>query len=137
MAEATSKDREHLVTDDAAGDRPLRPVLLHYAIARYGCKGLMLLHMPLKLGEEALVLFSSWEATEDFFLSNVFSGDWYARECSAGELVSLLLGPYECIDWILFDPRLGMHLGEGDTQANLVRKERFVDYLLGQKAQVL
>ncbi len=131
MAEATSKDREHLVAPDAAGHRPLRPVLLHYAIARHEDKGLMLLHMPLRLGEEALVLFSSWEAVQNFFLSNVFSGDWYARECSAGELASLLLGPYEGIDWILFDPPSGMHLGEGDTRANLMRRKRFVDYLLG------
>ncbi len=87
--------------------------------------------MPLRVGEEALVLFSSWEAAQNFFLSNVFSGDWYARECSAGELVSLLLGPYEGINWILFDPPSDRHLGEGDTRASLVRRKRFVDYLLG------
>ena len=131
MAEATSKDREHLVAPDAAGYQPPHPVLLHYAIARYEDKGLMLLHMPLGLGEEALVLFSSWEAAENLFLSNVFSGDWYSRECSAGELVSLLLGPYESIDWVLFDPPSSMHLEGVDTRINLVRRKRCVDYLLG------
>jgi hypothetical protein len=131
MAKATSKDCEHPVASDTAEYRLLRPVLLHYAIARYGCKGMMLLHMPLRLGKEALVLFSSWEAAQNFSLSNVFSEDWYARECSAGELASLLLGPYEGIGWILFDPPLGMHLGDSDTRANLVRRKRFVNHLLG------
>lgn len=131
MAEATSKDREHLIAPDAVGHQPPRPVLLHYAIAQYEGKGLMLLHMPLRLGEEALMLFSSWEAAQAFFLSNIFSGDWYARGCSAGELASLLLGPYEGINWILFDPPSGKHLEEGDTRANLVSRKRFVDYLLG------
>ena len=91
---------------------------------------MILLHMPLRLGKEALVLFSSWEAAQNFFLSNVFSEDWYARECAAGELASLLLGPYQGIDWILFDPPSGMHLGDGETQANLVRRKHFINHLL-------
>ena len=130
MAEATSKDLGHHAAPDAAGHRPLHSGLLHYAIARHGNNGLTLLHVPLGFGEEALVLFSSWEAAKNFFLSDVFSGEeWYVRECSAGELVSFLLGLYEDIEWVLLDPSSGKYLGEGYTRV-LVRRKRFVDYLL-------
>lgn len=108
----------------------LRPVLLHYAIARHGDGGLRLLHVPLRFDEEALVVFSSWGAAQKYFLSEVFSGEWYARECCGGELVSLLLGPYEGIEWVLFDPLPGS-LTAGGSQTNLMSRQRFVDYLLG------
>jgi hypothetical protein len=52
-----------------------------------------------------------------------------ARECSAGELVSLLLGPYEGIEWVLLDPLPGS-LTAGGAQTNLMSRQRFVDYLL-------
>jgi hypothetical protein len=85
-------------------DGALRPVLLHYAIAQDGANGLKLLRVSSRFGEETLVMFSSWEAAQSFLLSDVFQGEWYARECSAGELTSLLLGPYKAIKWVLFDP---------------------------------
>jgi hypothetical protein len=105
-------------------------VLLHYAIARPGEDGLRLLHIPLGFDEEALVVFSSLKAAERYFLSNVFGGAWYTRECSGGELVSLLLGPYEGIEWVLLDP-LSDCLSAGGIATNLMRRERFVDHLLG------
>jgi len=131
MAEAKKKDSEYHTVPDAAGRRALRPVLFKYAIAQDGANGLKLLRVSLRFGEEALVVFSSWKAAQSFFLSNVFQGEWYARECSAGELTSLLLGPYKAIKWVLFDPSPEGSLVERDTQANLMRRERFVDHLLG------
>jgi hypothetical protein len=80
--------------------------------------------------EEALIVFSSWEAAQRYFLSEVFSEEWYTRECSAGELVSLLLGPYEGLEWVLLDPPSG-HLTAGGAQTDLVSRERFVAQLLG------
>jgi len=131
MAEAKKKDSEYHTVPDAAGRRALRPVLFKYAIAQDGANGLKLLRVSLRFGEEALVVFSSWEAAQSFFLSDVFQGEWYARECSAGELTSLLLGPYKAIKWVLFDLSPEGSLVEGDTEANLIRRERFVDHLLG------
>ena len=131
MAEAKKKDSEYHTVPDAAGRRALRPVLFKYAIAQDGANGLKLLRVSLRFGEEALVVFSSWEAAQSFFLSDVFQGEWYARECSARELTSLLLGPYKAIKWVLFDLSPEGSLVEGDTEANLIRRERFVDYLLG------
>ena len=115
MAEAKKKDSEYHTVPDAAGRRALRPVLLHYAIAQDGANGLKLLLVSLRFGEEALVVFSSWEAAQSFFLSDVFQGEWYARECSAGELISLLLGPYKAIKWVLFDPSPEGSVVERDT----------------------
>jgi hypothetical protein len=76
----------------------LRPVILHHAIARHGKDGLRLLHVPLGFGEEALVVFSSWETARRYCLSRrcylpeVFGEEWHERACSSGELVSLRAG---------------------------------------------
>jgi hypothetical protein len=128
--EVTKKELGHVTAYEVAKHSALRPVLLYFAIARNGDDALRLLHIPLGYGEEALVVFSSWEAAQRYFLREVFSGEWYARECSGGELVSLLLGPYEGIEWVLLDP-LPRSLTAGDDQTNLISRQRFVDYLLG------
>jgi len=116
--ESTKEDRGYVAPRDEVRRPALRPVLLHYAIARHGEHGLRLLHIPLGFNEEALVVFSSWEAAQKYLLSEVFSGEWYARECSGGELVSLLLGPYEGIEWVLLAPLPGS-LTAGGAQTNL------------------
>jgi len=128
MSEATKKEHAPRVAPDMARRRGLCSVLLHYAIARQGYNGLSLFHVPLGFDEEALVVFSSWQAVQRFFLSDVFSGEWYPRECSAGELISLLLGPYEGIEWVLLDPLAG-GLTAGGAHTNLISQERFVDHL--------
>ena len=135
-AKVTEKDHGHRAAHDEVTRPALRPVLLRYAIARHGDDGLRLLHVPLGFGEEALVVFSSRETARRYylsrrhFLSEVFGEEWHARVCSAGELVSLLLGPYEGLDWVLVDPQSGMRYAEGSMQADLVSRERFVDQLL-------
>lgn len=116
----------------------LRPVFLYYALAQHRDNRLQLLHVPLGFDEEALVLFSSWETARRYylarkhFLSEVFSSEWEPRVCSAGELVSLLLGAYEGLKWVLFDPQPGVRVTMGSMQANLISRERFVDQLLEQ-----
>jgi hypothetical protein len=125
----TKKERGYVAPRDEVRRPALRPVLLHYAIASHGDHGLRLLHIPLGFDEEALVVFSSWEAAQRYFLSEVFSGEWYARECSGGELVSLLLGPYEGIEWVLLDSLPG-GLAARDDQTSLISRQHFIDYLL-------
>ncbi len=68
MTEAKKKDNEYYAVPNAAGRRALRPVLLHYAIAQDGADGLKLLHVPLGLDEEALVVFSSWETAQRYYV---------------------------------------------------------------------
>ena len=135
MVEATKtkEDGRPRAATDMTGSRTIRPVLLLYAIAHSGENRLRLLHVPLGFSQEALVVFSSWRAAQNFFLlSDVFRGEWYTRECSAGELISLLLGPYEGIEWVLFNPLPEEeHLNaRTTTQANLLSRESFVDHLL-------
>ena len=125
------KDHGHHAVPDKAGKHPSRPVLLHYAIARDGDSGTRLLHTPSEFREEVLIVFSSSEMAQDFFLSDILRVDWHTRECSAGELVSLLLGPYKDIEWVLLDPSSRVRLTEEGNQANLMGREDFIDYLLG------
>jgi hypothetical protein len=134
--EVGKKVRGHRAAHDALTRPAIHPVLLHYAIARHGDDGLSLLHVPLGFGEEALVVFSSGETARRYFLSEVFGEEWHARVCSAGELVSLLLGPYEGLDWVLLDPQPGRRFSEDSTQADLVSRKRFVNQLLEQALPV-
>jgi hypothetical protein len=76
MMEATKEERGYVATGAEVKRPTLRPVLLHYAIARHGDHGLRLLHVPLGFDEEALVVFSSWEAAQRYFLRELFSGEW-------------------------------------------------------------
>ena len=130
MAETKKEYSSYHTALDASGRRALRPVLLQYAIAQYGNKGLRLLSVPLGFSEEALLVFSSWEAAQSFFLSDASQGEWHVRECSGGELVSLLLGLYKDLGWVLLDP-LPAHLVPGEIPTNLASRENFVNYLLG------
>ncbi len=106
------------------------PVIRHHAIARSGTRGLELWHVALPGGAEVLPLFSSGETARDFLASRDLDGAWYARECYAGELASLLLGLYAGIDGVLIDPA---HGGPADGYApeSFVHWESFVGYLLG------
>ena len=136
MMEVTKKERRHVAAHGEARPPAQRLVLLHYAIARHGQDGPRLLHVPLGFGEEALVVFSSWEAGRGYyvsrkrFLPEVFSDEWYVRKCSTGELVSLLLGPYKGIEGVLFDPPLGERFVAGSTKANLMSRDYFIERLL-------
>ena len=131
MTKAIEKDSGHgRVVRDRAGHHARGPVLLRHVIARRGNKGLELFRLSLGFDEEALLVFSSRRAAQNFAFSSALEREWYARECSAGELTSLLLGPYAGIEWVLLDPLPG-RLAAGDTPTNLMRWESFIDYLLG------
>ena len=119
---------------EAAGRRELHPVLLQYVIAQYENKGLRLLSVPVRFREEGLIVFSSWDTAQSFLLSDAYQGEWHVRECSAGELVSLLLGLHKDLDWVLLNP-FPAHLVPGETSTNLARRETFVDYLLGNESK--
>jgi hypothetical protein len=71
MMGVIKRERGHVTEHEEAKRAALRPVLLHYAIASHGDHGLRLLHIPLGFDEEALVVFSSWEAAQRYFLSEV------------------------------------------------------------------
>lgn len=133
--EVTKKDFRPFGARNEVRRRALRPVPFYYAMAQKGENGLRLLYMCIGFDEEALVLFSSWRVAQKSFSSEIFGGEWYPRACSAGELISLLLGLYEGIEWILCNP-LPEHLKIGGAQAHLISREHFVEQLLGSSMPV-
>ena len=131
MVKSVERDERRGVRSGAAGRGVRHPVLLRHVIARRGLNGPRLLHIPLGFGDEALLVFTSREAAQDFILSHtLLEEEWRARESSAGELISLILGPYAGIDWVLVDPFSGS-LSAEDASENLISWEHFVDQLLG------
>lgn len=132
MAELVEVTTRIGVVGDGGLASSRRPVLRHHAIARRDGHGPELLHVTLPTGEVALPLFSSGVTTQDFLASQGLNGAWYARECCAGELVSLLLGLYAGIDGVLLDPVHGEPV-EGSAPENFVPWEGFVEYLLSDE----
>jgi len=70
-------------------------VSMHYLIARREATGFELPHTFFYSGEGALPVFSSVEAARGFLASRNLGQGWRVRECSAGELVSLLFVLHE------------------------------------------
>ena len=123
------------IAGGASAARAGNPVLRHHALARRGERGPELLRVALLTGEEVLPLFSSGETAQAFLVSRGPAGTWYARECYAGELVSLLLGLYAGIDGVLLNP-VHEDSGEGYAPENFMSCESFVGYLLGYGQEV-
>ena len=81
-------------------------------------------------GETVLPVFSFQEEGE-FFLSLEAEADWWPRETTTGELVSLLLGLCARVDKVALDPLPS--LGEREI-IGLVStgRRRFMRYLMGE-----
>lgn len=107
------------------------PVLRYHALALRGGHGPELFRVTLRDGREVLPVFSSGGTARDFLVSRDLGEVWYARECCAGELVSLLLGLYAGLDGVLLDPVHGNPL-DGYVPENFMFGESFVGYLLSE-----
>ena len=114
----------------AARNSVERGVFSPYVIARHKMCGLELLRVSLKSGEEVLPVFSSAAAAQRFLLSGALGEVWYVRECSAGEMVSLLFGPCANVKRVLLNP-LPEPLTVKDELMNPVYRESFIASLLG------
>lgn len=86
--------------------------------------------VPLKPGEEALLVFSFRTAVQDFLSRCPFEPESRAMGFSAAELISLLVGTCANIDWVLLDPFPGC-LAVVDGPPNLMPWHRCVDHMLG------
>lgn len=77
------------------------------------------------IGRETLPIFGHKEEAEMFLWLNSLKTDWRVRKTTAGELVSLLRGPYANIEKVALDPLL---VYDGEALLNLVSlgRERFV-----------
>jgi hypothetical protein len=85
-------------------------------------------------GQTVLPVFSFQEESEFFLgLEGTETTDWWTRETTTGELVSLLLGLYARVDKVALDPLPGL----GETEiVELVSTGRrhFVRHLMGEVA---
>ncbi len=81
-------------------------------------------------GEEALVAFSFNEEAELFLkLGQEVREGWQIRESSAGEITSLLMGPYVDVKRVALDPAPEMLAQKMGGLVSLDR-QRFMDIIL-------
>jgi hypothetical protein len=84
-------------------------------------------------GETVLPVFSFQEEGEFFLDLEATEADWWPRETTTGELVSLLLGLCAGVDKVALDPLPG--LGEGEiVEPVSTGRRRFVRRLMGKVA---
>jgi hypothetical protein len=84
-------------------------------------------------GETVLPIFSLQEEGEFFLGLEATEADWWIRETTTGELVSLLLGLYARVDKVALDPLPG--LGEREiVELVSTGRRHFVRQLLGEVA---
>jgi hypothetical protein len=83
--------------------------------------------------ETVLPVFSSLEEGEFFLRLEATGADWWQRETTARELVSLLLGSCARVDKVALDPLPG--LGEREIVGLVsVGRRSFVRHLMGEVA---
>jgi hypothetical protein len=84
-------------------------------------------------GETVLPVFSFQEEGELFLRLGAAEADWYLRETTTGELVSLLLGLCAGIDKVALDPLPG--IGERELlELVSTGRRHFVRHLMGEVA---
>jgi hypothetical protein len=104
--------------------------LLRYLIARREGNRLEVLTLATRPRREILPVFDTAEAARAFLCSGGVGGDWWARESTAGELVSLLVGHLPRVDRIVLDPVFGVSDGEAEPRS--MSKQEFVAALMAE-----
>ena len=84
-------------------------------------------------GETVLPLFSFQEEVELFLRLEAKGADWWPRETTTGELVSLLLGLCARVDKVALDPLPGLGKREIIGLVSMDRRH-FVRHLMGEVA---
>jgi hypothetical protein len=82
-------------------------------------------------GETVLPVFSSQEEGEFFLSLETTEADWWPRETTTGELVSLLLGLCARVDMVALDPLPSLREREIVELVSTGRRH-FVHHLLGE-----
>jgi hypothetical protein len=84
-------------------------------------------------GQTVLPVFSFQEEGEFFLGLEATEADWWTRETTTGELVSLLLGLYAWVDKVALDPLPGLGQMEIVELVSTGRRH-FVRHLMGEVA---
>jgi len=85
-------------------------------------------------GEKALPVFSFEDEAGMFLGLGALRDGWRVRETTAGELVSILLGPRADVGWVLLDPLPDLDGREATELVGMPRKA-FVEHQLGRRAR--
>jgi hypothetical protein len=102
--------------------------LQHYLILRHGSNGLELPHIFSDSGEDALPVFSSEEAAQEFLSFCSLGEGWYIRGFSGGELVSVIFAFHMGMKGVLLDPYPGVL--SGDVMVSVVGRDAFMSSVL-------
>ena len=78
-----------------------------WLIVKHRTGGMEVLRTTLASGAEAVAVFGFEEEARMFLELGTSGGGWRVRETTAGELVSVLLGPCSSVDRVVLDPLPG------------------------------
>jgi hypothetical protein len=101
-----------------------------YLIARREGNRLEVLTLAGQPRRDILPLFTTAGSARGFLRRGSVGGDWRARESTAGELVSILVGHLPHVDRVVLDPVFGVSAGDAEPQSP--SKKEFVSVLLGE-----
>lgn len=82
--------------------------------------------------EKALPVFSFEDEAGMFLGLGALREGWRVMETTAGELVSILLGPHADVEWVLLDPLPDLDGREAAELVGMLRKD-FVEHQLGRR----
>ncbi len=115
------------LTDDEAATVPRRSAF--WLIAKPGAGPTEALVVEIGDGEQALPVFSFEEEAQLFLHLEELGVGWRARETTAGEVISVLFGPYARVERVVLDPLPKVIEWEAKALLSVVR-ERFLPFLL-------
>ena len=87
------------------------------------------LTVNLETGKEALAVFGFEDEARMFLFLGTLGAGWQLKETTAGELTSMLLGPWAGIGFVSLDP-LPELVYKGMVGLVSLRKEQFMDGLI-------
>ncbi len=105
-----------------------------WLIAKVEAGRMSVLTTGLARGKKALPVFSFEDEARMFLDLGAPSGGWRVRETTAGEVLSVLLGPCAGVGRVLLDPMPGV---DGRVSADLVGVARkpFVEFLWSRRTR--
>jgi hypothetical protein len=132
-APESEANRARRTLKQASGRAPGRyPGSAYWLIARNENSRLEILATGETGGEKALPVFSHEEEAEVFLrLSEASDDEWRARESTAGELISMLSGPWAGVKEVALDPLPEM-IAQRTLRLVTLSRERFMDLVLSR-----
>ena len=120
----------HKMTEPAEGEHWFEDhsLFVRYLISRHTHHRMEVLVSWAK-DEQALPVFSTYRAANEYLQSGDFSAGWHVRESTAGELISLLMGHVADVETIVLDPPLGV-LAFENSSLDCLSKEAFIGSLM-------